>query len=105
MRKTSTTKQRILKALQNARDIGQRYKIHGEYSPRGWVPAFIICAPNIGGLQGTRRIRELRANGINILWKYFFKQNGTFTNTTLYYLSDDTESIDFEKCCRKNNES
>lgn len=97
----STTKQRILQVLRDAREIKQSYKISGEYSPRGWVPSFVICAPDIGGLQGTRRIRELRSRGIDIRWQYFVKRDGSFTNTTLYKLGDDPEEIDFERCCKR----
>lgn len=101
MRRKSTTFQRILRELNNARIMKRTYSIQGERTAPGWIPAFMLVLPDIGGLEATRRIRQLRTRGINIVWKYFKKQDGSTTNTTLYYLDDDPETIDFEKCCKK----
>jgi hypothetical protein len=36
----------------------------------GWVPNHQLCLPSIGGIEGTRRLRELRASGYPIEKKY-----------------------------------
>lgn len=48
----STRKDRVLKTLEDA-------------SPE-WVDGHVLCHPKIGGSEGLRRVRELRAAGHNI---------------------------------------
>lgn len=37
---------------------------HG--TEEGWVPIYLICRPDTGGLSGDRRLRELKEEGVDI---------------------------------------
>lgn len=50
-----TRKQRVLNALRLADAFGQP-----------WVAGHVIASPTVGGSEGLRRLRELRADGHRI---------------------------------------
>ena len=50
-------KQKVLKELMSAADYGK---------DDGWVSGAWLCHPSIGGSEGLRRVRELRADGHEI---------------------------------------
>lgn len=96
MAEKTTTYQRILKTLVEAQRRGIQFKRDGELTPPGWVPADIFIHPGVGGVSALRRIRELRAKGFRIEWKYFIKRDGTPTKTTLYRLITPHQYVDIK---------
>lgn len=75
MSKPVTRKEKVLKALtiaartgciQVTRDgaVGQIVDTH--QTEDGWVNGYLLCHPKIGGSEGLRRLRELRADGHEI---------------------------------------
>ena len=92
----NTTYQRILKKLIEAQKYNTQYYRHGQVTPPGWVPADVLMKPSIGGISALRRVRELRAKGFRIEWKYFVLKDGTTTKTTLYKLITPYEKIDIK---------
>lgn len=52
----TTAKYRVLRALRNAQ----------AHNVGGWTSGPELCRPEIGGSEGLRRLRELRAEGVNI---------------------------------------
>lgn len=55
MQRLETRKQRVLRALRAARNWDR--------AADGWVDGPYLCSPLIGGSEGLRRLRELRADG------------------------------------------
>lgn len=56
---------RVMAALELADRYGRlRYlpDINAK-TPDGWVDGWVLCHPGIGGSEGLRRVRELRAQG------------------------------------------
>jgi len=67
-KKRMTRKERVLLALETA-DRAGRIRVDGridESTPDGWVLGYTLCHPAIGGSEGLRRLRELRADGHDI---------------------------------------
>lgn len=93
-----TRKQKVLELLVKARRFNYTYKCHGEIVSDGWVPAHVICSVEAGGLEGTRRLRELRENGINIELRAFIDSEGNRTNTTLYRIVTPDNRVDLKSC-------
>lgn len=48
--KTATKKEAVRKALRKGR----------------WTPGYELTRPDVGGTEGLRRLRELRAEGLNV---------------------------------------
>ena len=97
-----TRKQRVLQELIDAYN-GKKYEYsYTSWISGGWTPIGAIVNPNIGGSEGTRRVRELKAKGIKIDCRYYYRkgENGEKmrTNTTIYKLLTDPELIDTDKC-------
>lgn len=63
-----TRRERVLGALGMARRNGElRYGRELRVAtPKGWVDGWALCHPGIGGSEGLRRLRELRADGYTI---------------------------------------
>ena len=71
-----TRKDKVLSALTEARRLGfivvDHYDgLHRRRYPcdQGWVDGHVLCDPLIGGSEGLRRLRELRADGFPILMR------------------------------------
>lgn len=95
MSEKPTKRKLVLQELIQAKQ-GKRYFTKGGVPiPAGWVPSWVICDPGVGGLQGTRRLRELKEIGIRYDWKYL-EMDGESTNTTIYRLITPVEWIDIE---------
>lgn len=64
---TTTRKNNVLNLLTTARKR-KRITVDGlEFkAPHGWVPGYLIQNPSIGGSEGLRRLRELRASGLPV---------------------------------------
>lgn len=67
LRKTMTRQERVMAALELAWSYG-RLRYDGSppinvKTPDGWVDGWVLCHPGIGGSEGLRRLRELRAEG------------------------------------------
>lgn len=69
-----TRKEKVLTALTEAR---RTLYVTFRASPRaprysyircddGWVDGHVLCHPALGGSEGLRRVRELRADGVDI---------------------------------------
>jgi len=106
--KKDTRKKLVLDELLSAR-YGKQYRYNAhEMIPEGWVPSWVLVSPAVGGLQGLRRLRELRESGIMIEHRFFYRTlpDGTKqrTNTTIYRLITAPSSIDREKCCLKSGQ-
>ena len=76
------------------------YYAHREKISKGWVPLHVLCRPDVGGLAGDVRLRELRRapHNLPILWQFFKTADGKSTNTTIYYLMCNADKIDFDTC-------
>lgn len=64
-----TRKEKVLQYLEYARRIGTGSLVGPEGYGRiedGWVDGHVLCRPQVGGSEGLRRLRELRADGIEI---------------------------------------
>jgi len=97
-----TRKQLVLKELLDARH-GKQYRYNSnEMIPVGWLPSWIIISPGVGGCSGLRRLRELRASGIQIQHRFFYRSipGGGLqkTDTTIYNLVTDPKIIDMDNC-------
>lgn len=57
MNRTATRKELVLRALRAS---------SGMRDSMGWVPGHYLTSPLIGGSEGLRRLRELRADGYRI---------------------------------------
>jgi len=58
----TTRRDRVLKALEYAAQHQQlRFQSIDEPARDGWVDGYLLCHPGIGGSEGLRRVRELRA--------------------------------------------
>ena len=92
-----TRQQKVLKLLIEAKSSHWHViPIHHNLvtvSEDGCVYNWALCAPETGGLNGRERLRELRANGIQIEMK---RINGS--GTYCYRLVTDPSDIDFDKC-------
>jgi hypothetical protein len=53
-------KARLLDLLQRTRDEQRSYAIGRHQGPAGWVPRHLLVEPWSGGMEGARRLRELR---------------------------------------------
>ena len=100
-----TRKQAVLQVLLEAQR-GKRYTFYHKTVPEGWVPLKELCNENTGGSEGTRRIREMRKDGINIILQDFWVEvynNGKWRKefTTIYRLKTPERYIDFERCLPK----
>lgn len=67
VRPAMTRQERVIGALELAARHG-RLRYDGEprinaKTPDGWVDGWVLCHPAIGGSEGLRRLRELRAAG------------------------------------------
>jgi len=62
-------------------------------SQGGWVKGWAFSCPEIGGDDGKRRVREVRANGIKIEKR---RDNGSSVHC--YRLVTDPSMINFETC-------
>jgi len=91
-------KQKVLELLIAAKTGNRTFNVNGEYVSKGWIPAYVIASPEVGGLQGLRRLRELTASGIHIEWQFFTNRLGERTQTTLYRLISDPKTIDIIRC-------
>jgi len=83
-----TRKDKVLRALQMARRSGFVVvptvgKI-GD-TPDGWVDGWVLCHPGIGGSEGLRRLRELRADGVTIDKRFDPRANHTGYQYRLEY--------------------
>lgn len=65
-----TCRQRVLQAL-----------MRGD-----WVPLYELQRPEIGGTDASRRVRELREEGYDILWEFRRDHKGEKTHTSMYKL-------------------
>ena len=105
-----TRRQKVLKELVDAYN-GKKYQYdHKNWISGGWVPIGAIVNPYTGGSSGTRRLRELRAGGIKIEHRYYYKtipgalaSEKVKTETTIYRLLTPPDKIDQENCRLKNN--
>jgi hypothetical protein len=63
--KNTTARTRVHGALKHARR--NKLEVNGEPipTPAGWVSGWTLSRPEIGGTEGLRRLRELRAHGEN----------------------------------------
>lgn len=62
-----TRKEKVLQFLEYARRIGTGYASAGNTRIEdGWVDGYVLCKPELGGSEGLRRVRELRADGVDI---------------------------------------
>ncbi len=93
----------LLELLQARNGKVYRYNNHVEI-PKGWVPSWVLVSPAVGGIGGLRRVRELRARGLDIEVRTFYYQNKqgdpVRTATTIYKLNTHGKEIDFERTCR-----
>jgi len=85
--------QRCLQILISAKLIGD-----------GWVPGYAFTPPEIGGLNGTRRVRELNTKfGIPYETRNFPRLvNGEKKDNWLYRLGVPPDKIDLENICLKS---
>lgn len=58
-----TRQEKVLDALTHAARTGM---LEGRVCRDGWVDGYLLCHPAIGGSEGLRRVRELRAKGHDI---------------------------------------
>ena len=100
-----TSKQRVLAEGILARE-GKRYTFYGVDVPRGFLPLNAFCNEKVGGSEGTRRLREMRDDGINwttpkVMSVEVSEDGKTRKKTTyLYALLNDRHELDLEKCSR-----
>lgn len=99
--KRLTRKQAVLQVLIDAQR-GKRFHFHGMPVPAGWAPLKELCNERTGGSEGTRRIREMRKAGLNIIHRDFYvpiyeygKERKDYT--TIYFLKTPERYINFEK--------
>jgi len=97
-----TRKQLVLNELLSAYFGKEYFYNKNEKIPRGWVPSWVIISPEVGGLSGLRRLRELREAGIEIEHTIFYRHlpdgSRERTNTTIYRLITPPQYIDRENC-------
>lgn len=102
-----TRKQKVLELLVGARGFSAlRLQLNGQarvVAVNGYVRNWAIESAEYGGTQGTRRLRELRASGIEIEMRRLKDGDGKPTGTFCYRLKTDPKLIDFEKCCLKES--
>ncbi len=71
----------------------------------GWVPGWAFTPPEIGGLNGTRRVRELRTKfGIPVEVRFFPSGKGIDGKQEpiwLYRLGCPPDEIDLKNICLK----
>lgn len=62
-----TRRDRVLEALAEAERVHRVTTPDGLVTcPDGWVTGYTLCHPGIGGSEGLRRLREVRALGHQI---------------------------------------
>ena len=115
-----TNKRKVLDALIRAHVEKIKYKYYtNDWISGGWVPAWHLVQPDVGGLAGLRRLRDLRDDGLNIKCRYYFipQEDGNYihsqkgfvrvkdgtgdyrkTETTIYRLETPLEEIDIKNC-------
>ena len=76
----------------------------GELTEPGWVPEWEFASPAIGGSEGKRRLREVRAKGIPILQQNFKKKSGKGYYSA-YKLGCDPSVVDVINKCKKEENS
>jgi hypothetical protein len=59
----TTAAYRVLRALRSAHTFRQQHDGQDAIGAGGWVPGWYLLRPEIGGTEGLRRLRELRAAG------------------------------------------
>jgi hypothetical protein len=59
---STTAKYRVLRALRHAEAFSGQFDAD-DIDRGGWVPAHYLTTATIGGSEGLRRLRELRAEG------------------------------------------
>lgn len=102
MRRTKNAKQRILEALVEAYNIPIFW--YSAQLPAGWLTTGHLCRPEVGGNSAPRRIREMRAAGIDIEIKTFSATNRLNEKVTcwIYRLKTPAKEINFVKGTLKN---
>ncbi len=65
------TKARVYNLLEWAAARSHQFSIGRHLAPAGWVPTWILREPWAGGAAGDRRVRDLRADGVDIEGKAF----------------------------------
>lgn len=60
------TKARVYDLLRWTAETGHRFAIGRHQGPAGWVPTWVLREPWAGGAAGDRRVRDLRAAGVDI---------------------------------------
>lgn len=101
-----TARQNCLELLILAYQVGNvRMVLYGKEqmaAVNGCVPNYAFNAPEVGGVQGGRRRRELsNPGGIEIERLDGYDGNGHKTGTVYYRLVTDPSLIDRKKCCLK----
>lgn len=62
--------------------------VGSEFAPAGWVPGFYLTMPQVGGGEGTRRLRGLREeHAVEIDKAPHQSKDGSTTNSYLYRLA------------------
>lgn len=94
--KKRSAKHKILEALLEARNYPVYW--YTKQVPRGWLTTGHICKPEVGGNSGPRRIREMRADGIEIEMDRFFCNDidGTKQHCFIYCLKTEIALIDLK---------
>lgn len=103
-----TRRQLVLERLALAQ---QRIEFfHHHKLPAGYVSTGNIANEKCGGSSGPRRLRELRAAGLQIDMRYYNRDaygnyltdwKGNRVGTWIYRLITPQNQIDFENCCLK----
>jgi hypothetical protein len=72
----TTAKYRVLRALRHAEAFSGQFDAD-DIDRGGWVPGHYLTSPAIGGSEGLRRLRELRADGYNVQGPRRFTKGAT----------------------------
>ena len=67
-----TRKQKVLRELIDAYQ-GKKYEYnYSNWISGGWCPRNALDLPSVGGAEATKRLRESRDGGIDIIWDFYF---------------------------------
>lgn len=103
--KKKSAKQKILEHLIEAQRISAFW--WSVRLPSGYVTTGHLCGSEVGGSSAPRRVREMRAAGIEIEIKPFscINQYGEYVHAYIYALKTDKALINIEKGILKQNKA
>ena len=102
---------RVLYRLWTARRDNERFNLNqmspkGDWISGGWLPNTVLCSPLIGGLEGTRRVRNLHDDfQIPIDYKrHKYELCGKMKTAHIYRLDCDPTLINFHQIMEERSQ-